>query len=142
MIDWFYAILGGVLIGGGSSLLLLFKGRVFGVSGVIGGVLRPRQGDVQWRLAVLSGLVVGGAILRMTSVGAFDASYPRPAVVAVVAGLLVGFGTRLGNGCTSGHGVCGISRFSVRSIAATLVFVLSGMLTATVVTLVTRGGTP
>lgn len=141
MVDWIYAAIGGVLIGAGSALLLLYQGRIFGVSGILGGLLLTKQGETRWRIAVLAGLLTGGVMMRLAGAGVFDVAYPRSTALVVVAGLLVGFGTRLGNGCTSGHGVCGVSRLSARSIAATVTFVLTGMLTATLMGLAS-GGTP
>lgn len=122
------AALGGVLIGLSASLLLLFNGRIAGVSGIAGGLFASARGDRGWRLAFVLGLVAGGLALSVMSPGVFGLS---PAAAAgggllVVAGLLVGFGTRMGNGCTSGHGVCGISRGSPRSLAATMTFMATG----------------
>jgi uncharacterized membrane protein YedE/YeeE len=128
------ALLGGALIGVAASVLWLGLGRIAGVSGILGGALRPGQpGDERtWRVAFLVGLPLGAAI---TALAGFA---PRvegiaSAPVLVAAGLLVGFGTRLGNGCTSGHGVCGLPRGSLRSLVATLTFVATGMLTVFVV---------
>ena len=126
--QFFLPLVGGVLIGLSASLLLLLKGRIFGVSGILAGVLIPRSGDTAWRVAALGGLVTAGILLMMV--------YPESMAVVNVgsnwryvgAGLLVGFGTQLGSGCTSGHGVCGISRLSPRSMAATLTFIAAGMM--------------
>tara|TARA_R110002126_G_scaffold35040_19_gene108188 strand:+ start:4515 stop:4976 length:462 start_codon:yes stop_codon:yes gene_type:complete len=113
---------GGLLIGAAASLFVLIYGRVLGVSGILGGLFGGAREDVLFRLALLAGIVTGPLLLR--TVGAYtpdiavSASWP----LLAVAGLLVGFGTRLGNGCTSGHGVCGIARGSRRSLAATAVF--------------------
>lgn len=128
---WAMAFLGGMLIGSASLLLLFFNGRVFGVSGILGGALTARAGDVSWRIAVIFGILTGGFVLKIFHPAAFDTSMPRSLFVTIVAGLLVGYGTRLGNGCTSGHGICGISRLSVRSLAATATFLIFGILTAT-----------
>jgi uncharacterized membrane protein YedE/YeeE len=121
-------LLGGVLIGLSASLLLLLKGRVFGVSGILAGVLSPKRGETAWRIAALAGLLVAGALFQIVSpellVGETNGSASR----YIIAGLLVGFGTQLGSGCTSGHGVCGISRLSPRSIVATVTFILVGMM--------------
>jgi len=125
-------LLGGALIGLSASLLLLANGRVAGVSGVVDSLLTPVRGDVAWRVLFFGGLVAGGLLLAWLHPGAFAApASPRTGGVSllVVAGLLVGFGSRLGSGCTSGHGVCGISRGSVRSLVATLTFVATGVLT-------------
>ena len=132
-IDPLSAVAGGALIGLAAALLLLTNGRIAGVSGILGGVLAPRGGDTGWRVAFLLALVAAGAILVTIWPARFSmASVPRGAALPV-AGLLVGFGTRLGNGCTSGHGVCGVGRASARSIAATLTFMLTAMLTVLLV---------
>jgi uncharacterized membrane protein YedE/YeeE len=119
------ALGGGVLVGLAAALLLLFSGRVAGISGIVGGLLRPLRGDIAWRAAFAGGLVAAPLAW------ALFADVPRIHVqatpfVMVAAGLLVGFGTRLGSGCTSGHGVCGLSRGSPRSLAATLAFMSAG----------------
>ena len=126
--QFFMPLVGGVLIGLSASLLLLLKGRIFGVSGILSGVLIPKTGDTAWRVAALGGLVTAGILLllvRPESMAVVNVGSPWR---YIVAGLLVGFGTQLGSGCTSGHGVCGISRLSPRSIAATLTFIASGMM--------------
>lgn len=126
--DWVRALAGGALIGVSASLMLGFNGRVAGISGIVGGVVQPTAGDVAWRALFLAGLVAGGALALLALPGAFTA--PAAGVgTAVVAGLLVGVGTRLGNGCTSGHGVCGVSRLAPRSLAATATFIATGALT-------------
>ncbi|SFM18354.1 YeeE/YedE family protein [Variovorax sp. OV329] len=132
-IDWEHftpwaALAGGVLIGTAAAMFVLLNGRVAGISGVLGGLLRPSGGDVAWRVAFLLGLV--GAPLAY----ALFAAPPEPQIDAgcgalVLAGLLVGIGTRYGAGCTSGHGVCGLSRLSPRSLVATLVFMGAGFAT-------------
>lgn len=119
------SLAGGLLIGLAVAMLLLFDGRIAGISGIVGGLLRPARGDVGWRTAFVAGLVVAPLAWR------FFAALPRLHVAAttpllVVAGLLVGFGTRVGSGCTSGHGVCGLSRGSARSLAATAAFMAAG----------------
>ena len=131
------ATAGGALIGLAALLLLLLNGRVAGISGILNGIASGESGDRDWRLAFVVGLVGGGAAwqLLMPASLPFRADFPLPALIA--AGLLVGYGTRLGSGCTSGHGVCGIGRLSIRSVVATLVFVGVGMLTVTVVRLAT-----
>jgi len=131
MIDWASftpgsALIGGVLIGIAAALLVLLNGRIAGISGIVGGLLRPSSGDITWRVAFLAGLI--GAPLLYSACGRFpavriDAGYP----VLVVAGLLVGVGTRYAGGCTSGHGVCGIARLSLRSLFATLAFMAAGV---------------
>lgn len=126
------ALGGGILIGLSASLLLLGLGRIAGVSGLLGGVLFPTRGDIGWRLAFLIGLVVAGVAAFALAPASMEAS-PRSLGTVIAAGLLVGAGTRLGTGCTSGHGVCGMSRLSVRSLAATMTFIAAGMLTVTLV---------
>ena len=134
------ALLGGGLIGLASGILLLLSGRVAGVSGIAGGLLRPEPGTVGWRPAFLLGLVIGvwvfGALGGNLDSIRITAGWPA----LVIGGLLVGFGTQLGGGCTSGHGVCGISRFSARSIAATVLFMTSAGVTVYVVRHVLGGG--
>ncbi|MFI5319232.1 MAG: YeeE/YedE family protein [Myxococcota bacterium] len=122
-------ILGGALIGLASALLLVTDGRVAGVSGILSRALAPERGDFAWRAAFLLGLPLGAtAVIRAThDLHGFAITASEP--LLIVGGLLVGFGTALGNGCTSGHGVCGIARGSRRSIAATCTFVASAVLT-------------
>jgi uncharacterized membrane protein YedE/YeeE len=126
-------LIGGVLIGISASMLLLLKGRVFGVSGIVNGVLAPKKGDTAWRVAALAGLFAAGLIFLFVApemlVGKTSDSVAR----YVIAGLLVGFGTQLGSGCTSGHGVCGISRMSPRSIVSTLTFIGVGILIVAII---------
>ncbi len=122
------ALIGGVLIGLAVSLMLLFNGRVTGISGIIGGVVKPNKGDLDWRLSFVAGLLFGGVVLKALKPEAFVQLSNAQWVDYVIAGLLVGFGTLLGNGCTSGHGVCGISRMSIRSILATMTFITFGVL--------------
>ena len=136
-IDWnaftpWPAVAGGVLIGLAAAMFALLNGRIAGISGVLGGLLRPARADIAWRLAFLAGLV-GAPLLY-----ALFAPLPQPTISAgtgalVGAGLLVGVGTRYGSGCTSGHGVCGISRLSMRSIAATATFMAAGFVTVFIV---------
>lgn len=133
------AALGGALIGLAASLLLFANGRIAGISGIVGGLLRPRSGDTGWRAAFMGGLLAGGALLLLMSPGVFTNTLERSPAALVVAGALVGFGTRLGNGCTSGHGVCGLSRLSPRSLAATLAFMAAGVVAATLVSRVFGG---
>jgi uncharacterized membrane protein YedE/YeeE len=116
------AICGGMLIGAGAATLLLLNGRIAGVSGILGNLVREAAGDQGWRLAFLLGLLVPAVIL-----GTGMAHLPQHWAVAVVSGLLVGAGTQIGGGCTSGHGVCGIGRLSARSLVAVMVFVAAGM---------------
>lgn len=120
--------LGGVLIGLAAGLLLLVAGRVAGISGILGGVFLGR-GDRAWRLAFLAGLLVGGAALLALAPQSFSVSPTTSKAVLVAAGLLVGVGTQLGSGCTSGHGICGLPRLSVRSLVAVVTFIATGALT-------------
>ena len=120
---------GGLLIGLAVALMLLLNGRIAGISGILGGLLQPRPGEVGWRAWFLAGLLVGGSVCFGLQPERFGTA-PVPTSIIVVAGLLVGFGTRLGSGCTSGHGVCGMSRLSRRSLVATLTFVLTGGIAA------------
>jgi uncharacterized membrane protein YedE/YeeE len=136
-VDWIRALQGGALIGVSASLMLALNGRVTGISGIVGGLLIPKPGDIAWRALFVAGLLLGGVIALGVSPAAFTPGVAAPGVVAL-AGLLVGFGTRVGNGCTSGHGVCGISRLSPRSLAATVTFISAGAVTV----FVTRGGAP
>lgn len=119
------ALAGGALIGLSAALLMLASGRVAGISGIVGGLIGASRGESAWRLAFLVGLVAGAGIAGLVGFAPaieIDASWP----VVIGGGLLVGFGTRLGSGCTSGHGVCGIARLSRRSICATLLFMAAG----------------
>lgn len=123
------SLLGGALIGLSASALLVLDGRVAGISGIVRGVLQPRRGDVAWRVAFLVGLVLGGLLLTSQLPQAVTPRFTRvPTVLLVFAGFLVGFGTQLGGGCTSGQGVCGVSRGSRRSIVAVLIFMTTGAL--------------
>jgi uncharacterized protein len=131
--DWLYGLLGGVLIGASAALLLLTDGRIAGVSGVLAGALLPQRGEFAWRVAFVAALIVGGAVFSRVWPAHFSmAGVPRWPLW-IVSGLLVGVGTRMGGGCTSGHGVCGIGRGSPRSMAATLVFVVTAIVTVMVV---------
>lgn len=131
--------LGGLLIGLSAALVLFGLGRIAGISGIFGGLLFPKAGDIGWRGAFMAGLVLGGVVMSRLYPALFSASESSLAVVGA-AGVLVGVGTRMGNGCTSGHGVCGISRGALRSIAATMTFMATGMLTVFVVRHVLGGG--
>jgi uncharacterized membrane protein YedE/YeeE len=130
-IDWIHftpgmSLLGGVLIGISSALFILANGRIAGISGILGGLLSRKPGDMLWRIAFLLGLVAApAAIVALT--GPLTATIEANSEVLVIAGLLVGIGTRYGAGCTSGHGVCGLSRLSPRSLVATLAFMGAGM---------------
>jgi len=127
------ALLGGCLIGIASALLMVLTGRIAGISGIVGGALSMASGDKAWRLAFLAGLV--GAPLVMGVIGRPlpEPQMPTSWFLIMAAGLLVGFGTRLGGGCTSGHGVCGVARLSRRSIVATIVFMVSAVIVVSIV---------
>jgi uncharacterized membrane protein YedE/YeeE len=126
------AVIGGTIIGAAAALFAVLNGRIAGVSGILGGLARPQAGDISWRVAFVAGLVAAplawGLLAALPEIRV-DASYP----VLAAAGLLVGVGTRYGGGCTSGHGVCGISRASPRSISATAAFMAAGFVTVYVV---------
>ncbi len=135
-IDWQHftpwaSLAGGIVLGVSSALFILLNGRILGISGILGGLLTPRAADTSWRIAFLLGLLVSPALLSVwapaswVGMARIDAGW----TAVVIAGLLVGFGTRLGSGCTSGHGVCGLSRLSPRSLAATMTFMAAGFAT-------------
>ena len=127
------ALAGGVLIGGSAVLLLWLNGRIAGISSIASGLFDWRRGDLLWRLLFLGGLVAGAGLFYAVF---GDAPAPRPEFpvwLLGAGGLLVGFGTSLGSGCTSGHGVCGLGRLSLRSLVATLVFLLTAIATTFVV---------
>lgn len=122
------ALIGGLIIGVSAALFILMNGRIAGISGIVGGLLKPMKHDVLWRVVFVAGLLMAPALYslfaQMPDIQV-DTNYP----LLVLAGLLVGIGTRYGSGCTSGHGICGISRLSPRSIIATCVFMSSGIIT-------------
>lgn len=123
-----HAMAGGLGIGSAVAMLLLFNGRIAGISGIIGGLFRLQRGDISWRIAFISGLVLSVVMWKFFFVFPeirIEASH----IMLLLAGLLVGYGTRLGSGCTSGHGVCGLSRGSPRSFAATAIFILTAVVT-------------
>ena len=133
LIDWTHftpwaALAGGVLLGLASALFVLLNGRILGISGIVGGLLRPRAGDMGWRLAFLLGMLVAPGLYWLV-VGPTQPRIDATSEMVVMAGLLVGVGTRYGSGCTSGHGVCGLSRMSPRSLVATLAFMGAGFVT-------------
>lgn len=127
MTTWVNALAGGILIGLAATLLLWLNGRVAGVSGILNGVIFPKAGDIAWRSAFLIGLIIAGGLYMAFAPNALlpRSDYSRAALV--LAGVLVGFGTRMGNGCTSGHGVCGLGRLSLRSLASVMTFIVSAM---------------
>ncbi len=126
------ALAGGLLIGLSAALLLLVNGKIAGISGILGSLLTPVAGDVAWRVAFLGGLVAAGLAMVALVPEWFAVTVPRGPTAIVTAGLLVGFGARLGSGCTSGHGVCGVARLSRRSILATMSFIAAGALSVLV----------
>jgi uncharacterized protein len=136
-LDWAHftliqSLAGGLLIGLAAGALVLGMGRILGAAGIVGGIVDPRPGDVGWRASLILGLLLAPTVLSLLTTvkaPAIESSWPA----LIVAGLLVGFGTRLGSGCTSGHGICGISRLSPRSIAATALFMASGFATVFII---------
>ncbi len=132
-IDWNHftpwaSLAGGVLIGIAAAMLVLLNGRIAGISGIVGGLLTPRSADIAWRVAFVAGLIAAPLLTALL------AQNPAPRIeggfgTLVIAGLLVGVGTSWGSGCTSGHGVCGLSRLSPRSLVATSAFLLAGVVT-------------
>ena len=122
-------LVGGVLIGLGAVLLMAINGRIAGISGILDGVVYPSQPDFSWKLAFIAGLVVSPLLYGFFAGGTPQLVYPHGAWSMAAGGLLVGFGTRLGNGCTSGHGVCGIARLSHRSFMATATFMATAIAT-------------
>lgn len=136
-IDWlnftpWQALSGGLLIGLSAALFILFDGRILGISGIVGGLLKPASGDIAWRIAFVLGVFSAPWVWLLFAepvAVTIDANTPT----LVIAGLLVGLGTRFGSGCTSGHGVCGLSRLSPRSLVATLAFMATGFITVYVV---------
>ena len=132
-IDWnnftpWASLAGGILLGLASAIFILVNGRILGISGIVGGLFRPKSGDVGWRLSFLPGLMVAPLLYALVA-GPIEPRIDAGWVTVVIAGLLVGVGTRFGSGCTSGHGVCGLSRLSPRSLVATLAFMGAGFVT-------------
>lgn len=133
LIDWtnftpWASLAGGILLGLASAMFILLNGRVLGISGIVGGLFKPRQGDIGWRLSFVAGMLVAPllyAAIATPVVARIDAGW----ATVIIAGLLVGLGTRYGGGCTSGHGVCGLSRLSPRSLVATAAFMGAGFVT-------------
>lgn len=122
------AAFGGALIGLAAVLLMLFNGRIAGISGIADGLVNPRTDDRLWRLSFIAGLIAAPLIAALFGHAVPMPQMPLNYATIIVAGLLVGFGTRLGNGCTSGHGICGIARLSPRSITATGVFMIAAII--------------
>jgi uncharacterized protein len=136
-IDWTHftplsALAGGLLIGLAAAWLILAEGRILGAAGILGGLAPPRAGDWGWRVAVIAGLIAAPLLARLL-LGTAPPVIEADVATLIAGGLLVGFGTRLGNGCTSGHGVCGVARLSLRSLSATAAFMAAGFLTVFVV---------
>jgi uncharacterized protein len=136
-IDWAHftpwaSLAGGVLIGIAAAMLVLLNGRIAGISGIVGGLLAPRRAEIAWRLAFIAGLLAAPLALLALGISVAPRIEARFGML-VIAGLLVGIGTSYGSGCTSGHGVCGLSRLSPRSLAATLAFMAAGMATVFIV---------
>jgi uncharacterized membrane protein YedE/YeeE len=136
-IDWinftpWTSLIGGMLIGAAAALFISFNGRIAGISGILGGLLKPSKGDILWRVAFLGGMVAAPLVYGLAA-QLPEASVDADVGTLVVAGLLVGLGTRYGAGCTSGHGVCGIARLSPRSLVATAAFMAAGFATVYVV---------
>ncbi|WP_242447200.1 YeeE/YedE family protein [Nitrosomonas supralitoralis] len=127
VIPW-HAMVGGLGIGSAVAMLLLFNGRIAGISGIIGGLFRLQRGDISWRIAFISGLVLSVVMWNFFFVFP-EIRIETSHIMLLLAGLLVGYGTRLGSGCTSGHGVCGLSRGSPRSFTATAIFILTAVVT-------------
>ncbi|NNU42729.1 YeeE/YedE family protein [Ramlibacter montanisoli] len=129
-LDWTHftpwtSLAGGIVLGVAAALFILLNGRVLGISGILGGLVRPRRGDAGWRMAFLAGLLLAPVLWSLFATPVAPRIEAGPALL-VVAGLLVGWGTRYGSGCTSGHGVCGLARLSPRSMVATLAFMAAG----------------
>jgi uncharacterized membrane protein YedE/YeeE len=126
------ALIGGLILGFAALIFILVNGRITGISGILGGLLSPSQGDVWWRVAFIAGLIMAPSIYHVFAALPpiqVDARYP----MLIVAGLIVGIGTRYGSGCTSGHGICGISRLSPRSLVATAAFMVAGFITVFII---------
>ena len=126
-------LLGGALIGLAAAMLMLLTGRIAGISGIFGGLLSPATSDRGWRIAFIAGLIAAPLIASFVTGAALPSPVmPASLIVIVVAGLLVGFGSRMGGGCTSGHGVCGTARLSARSLVATAVFMAAAIITVAI----------
>ncbi len=139
MHDFSIALVGGLVMGAACALLFVANGRILGISGVLGGALKVRSPDATWRWAFIAGMLSAGAVTALLLPAAFANDSQRSVAACLAAGGLVGVGTQLGSGCTSGHGICGIGRLSKRSIAATLLFMASGAGTVTAIRLLLDG---
>lgn len=128
MTTYSYAIIGGTLIGLSAVLLMFWLGRIAGISGIVSSLLK-REPDSAWRWLFIIGILLGAILFQLTDIAQTPVRTALPTWLVIVAGLLVGFGSTLGSGCTSGHGVCGLARFSVRSIAATCTFLVTAIIT-------------
>lgn len=126
----FSALIGGIIIGLAASFLLFLNGRICGVSGIFGGFLHFKKGESLWRFSFVAGLLCGGVLLFLYHPQSMAINIPYSGPTVMLAGLLVGIGTRMGSGCTSGHGICGVSRLAPRSLVATAVFLVSGSVAA------------
>jgi hypothetical protein len=135
----FLSLIGGVMIGIAATMFLALNGRMVGISGIVGGLYNSVRGDRSWRLTFLIGLLTAPLVYMVFEGGPPDVVIPGPLPFVILGGLLVGFGTRMGSGCTSGHGVCGIARVSNRSITATATFMATGILTVYIIQHVVGG---
>ncbi len=140
MHDFVLATLGGAIMGVASATLLVMNGRILGISGVLGGALKVRTSEAHWRWAFVAGMLIAGAAVAAVWPEAFANTQPRTLGISLMAGVLVGVGTQLGSGCTSGHGICGIGRLSKRSMVATGVFMAAGAVTVVVARGLMAGG--
>ncbi len=131
--NWMTALGGGILIGLSSVILLAFSGRIMGVSGMVNNLVTPTPGGTTWRLYLLGGMMLGGALYEYVLAPSPTPAFGFAPVAMIIGGLLVGFGTRMGSGCTSGHGVCGLGRLSPRSLVAVVTFLSTGILTVYIV---------
>jgi uncharacterized membrane protein YedE/YeeE len=133
MHEYLQSLLGGLLMGCAAAGLFVFNGRILGISGVLGGALKVKTSEARWRWAFIAGMLAAGAGMLFLAPEAFENSIQRSTGAYLLAGALVGIGTQLGSGCTSGHGICGMGRLSKRSIVATLVFMATGAASVVVV---------
>ena len=125
----FAGLFGGLLIGLSISILLLFNGRITGISGIFSALFTPKSGEWLWRFIYLAGIIAGAFAYQSIAPASFTPRESYPLSFLIIGGVLVGFGTRMGSGCTSGHGICGIARLSMRSVVATGIFMASGIIT-------------